>query len=390
MSKKQEDFTWDNAPFGDDAFGTKGQAETSLETFLEEKDEENTQGTEGTKTPEQIEAEEEALKNDVFRDLEEGGEEEQEEEDNKGEEDKGAKPGKPAKVSPIKQTLNVLSEIGIVDAEDDTVDFETMSEEEIKEYIADKHEESIDDALTQTIQELPDVLKQLIKIAKDGGNVMQTIAGLAVAGASGLVEGMELSDEATQERALRAILRSEGEEDEEIDARIDYLKNNGKLEALAQKKYDKWSSEQSAKRETEAKAAKDRKDTAVRQQREYKKAVSTFVAETKEIKGYTLPTKLKKDLADFMGEPSVELKDGRVVTPMMSAYYAAMADKEKSVLLAAILKSDFDFSTIVASKVTQETRNNRRALENTENMNKPSNGSSQRVKTGSRPAWDYL
>ena len=64
----------------------------------------------------------------------------------------------------------------------------------------------------------------------------------------------------------------------------------------------------------------------------------------------------KTILPTYISEPTVELQDGRYVSEMQADLFKVMADKDKIVLLAKLLKTDFYFSAIERKKQTQSER----------------------------------
>ena len=112
--------------------------------------------------------------------------------------------------------------------------------------------------------------------------------------------------------------------------------------------------------EKEVERQKADKKSQVESQKEFKKSISTFVSESTEIKGMPLNKKDSQELPDYISNPTIKLQDGRQITPFYRDLFESFKDKEKLVLLAKLVKNEFDFSDIkkeVATKQTREIKN---------------------------------
>lgn len=384
-------FTWDNIEFaeGDDMFGQAPQAtdEDVVEDILNDE-------LPGQQPPANTPKPDEKPVHD-FSDFEgttedeevEYVEDEEEDADEKPEDKK--KPGRkaaPAKID-SKSTLEFLKQKGIVEFE--LEEGKELTDEEADAILEDSWDASLEAGIEETIKELPDEVKALIKIATNGGNVMQMMAKLAASVSAGITKDTDMTQESNQILVMTEDLREQGYDTEEINTHIDFLKSSGKLEAMSGKAFTKKIEKQNADLAAESKRAVEAKENAKKQQREYKSAVAAHVSTLNDLNGFPINKKDKQELPGYMSEPTVELKDGRFITPMMYDFYKAQSDKDKSVLLAKILKNNFDFSTLVNTKITEETRKKRETLEE---VNKTGSNGSSRQKTARviKTVADYL
>ena len=97
----------------------------------------------------------------------------------------------------------------------------------------------------------------------------------------------------------------------------------------------------------------------------------------------------KTTLPTYISEPTVELQDGRVVSEMQADLFKVMADKDKIVLLAKLLKSDFDFSSIERKKQSQVARGIKDELQRVDKTQRLSNSGGE-SKSSKKAVWDYL
>ena len=105
--------------------------------------------------------------------------------------------------------------------------------------------------------------------------------------------------------------------------------------------------------------------------------------------GLPLSKQDKTSLPTYISEPNVELQDGRYVSEMQADLFKVMADKDKIVLLAKLLKTDFDFSAIERKKQTQAARGVREAVERVDRK-ELSNSESGGHKSNKKALWDML
>jgi hypothetical protein len=97
------------------------------------------------------------------------------------------------------------------------------------------------------------------------------------------------------------------------------------------------------------------KAQAKEDKRAQRQSVTTFINESNDLKGVKITNADKKLLPSYMTE-KIELENGQSMTKMHNDLYTALNDPEKSVLLAKMLQSGFDFKSIKENAVTKETK----------------------------------
>jgi hypothetical protein len=184
-------------------------------------------------------------------------------------------------------------------------------------------------------------------------------------------------------------LRNQGYDQEYIDSQLEFLKDSGKLGAISKKAYNKIIAEQ----ETETAGEVARQATLVENRkkaaREYKSNITTHINSLDEMGGLPISKQDKSVLPTYISEPTVELQDGRYVSEMQADLFKVMADKDKIVLLAKLLKTDFDFSAIERKKQTQAARGIKEAVERVDRK-EVSNSESGGHKSNKKALWDML
>lgn len=274
-----------------------------------------------------------------------------------------------------KTTLEFLKEKGLVSFE--LEEGEELTEDKAEEILEDSYEKAVEEGVEEMIKELPDSVKQLIKYASKGGNVETLLSEMAKGASAEINSTTDMSVEANQIKAVELDLKEQGYDKDYIDAQIEFLKSSGKLEKISKVASEKIVSKQTEAQKQEADriaaVAKAKKESA----RKLKGDLATKVNSNIEVKGMTISAKADKDLPTYITEANVELQDGRVISDFQADLFRVMADPDKTLLLAKLIKSDFDFSSIVNKKITKEARELKKDLENSKELNLKSKGSSQ-------------
>jgi len=372
---------WEDSSQQHDFFG-----ETNLEVDAVEIALKDDVKTEETLAKEKEEKEEQELINEQFSSFEKPSKVTDEDAES---EDKSTPSGKkePATNVNNKQTLEFLKEKGLVDYE--LEDGKELSEEEAEHLIEDSWEKALDLEVEATIKDLPQDIKDLVKFASKGGNVGELLSKMVQHATSGITKNSDIDNEDVQVLAVTMDLRNQGYDQEYIDSQVEFLKDSGKLGNISKKAYDKIIAEQEAETagqvQKQAQAVESRKKAA----REYKSNITTHINSLNEMGGLPISKQDKTVLPTYISEPTVELVDGRFVSEMQADLFKVMADKDKIVLLAKLLKTDFDFSAIERKKQTQAARGIKEAVERVDRK-ELSNSESGGHKSNKKALWDML
>jgi hypothetical protein len=232
-------------------------------------------------------------------------------------------------------------------------------------------------------------LKQLIKFASKGGDVGELLGKMIQTATSGINKNSDIENEDVQVLAVTMELRNQGHDQEYIDAQVEFLKDSGKLEVISKKSFDRIVAAQEEETAGEVERQKQTVEYRKKQAREYKTNITTHINSLDETGGLPLSKQDKVALPTYISEPTVELQDGRVVSEMQADLFKVMADKDKIVLLAKLLKSDFDFSSIERKKQSQAARGIKDELQRVDKTQRVSNSGGE-SKSSKKAVWDYL
>lgn len=345
-----EGFEWDENTLDADFFGEDTTKEDVVDTVLkadidtEEKKEEPEAKTEEKKEEEQ---------EPEFFSAEEDNEDEEEEESDEEEENGDGEPAdkksteKKQRASKIKSTsaLSFLKERGLVDYE--LEEDQELTEELADNILEDDFESRLDGRIEEIVEDMPEVAGNLFKYIKDGGNVNEFLLTLAQNQvSSGITANIDLTDEENQELVVREQMTLEGDDAETIEAQIEFYKSSNKLETIAQSKFKKWESADKQSKLALVEKQKAKAESQKKYNRELKATVTSLLKEKDDVGGLKLSTKEKKELPTYMTNKSVKLQGGGVITEMQKDLHEVLQDNEKAVILAKLLKSGFDFTSI--------------------------------------------
>lgn len=371
MSVEKDDTNfggWEE-PSDIDFFGTESEAsaEEVLDLIDQAAEEDKTEEEKNTETPKEKEPEV-----DFF------GNEEETPTDTPAETTKTKEAPVEKIVSSTKSSLELLKEKGLVEYE--LEEGEDLTEEKAGELLETSFEDRVEGRVGEILSEIPESVRDIVAFAKDGGDVKTLLSTLATQATASFTKDTDMTVEANQEAVVRADLKENGYDDDLITANIEALKDSGKLETSSQALLTKRLDKEKVFLQTQAtQQAKDRA-TSIEKQKAYKKGLSTLLAESKQIDKIKISRKDKTELPAYISDRSVKLENGSTVSPLQRDMMAALQDEKKTVMLAKILKSDFDFSDLAKTAETQVTKKVKKGLQNSDSLT--SKGAAQSSQKG--------
>ena len=301
---------------------------------------------------------EDEVKTKVVTGIDEKGEtkEELEEGDSKQKGSKTEKDEPNAGNLPGTENLRFLRDKGLISFEDEELSQENFDTDE---FVEAKFEESINNKLEELLSGLPPGLKDMIKYSANGGDFMEVVQDLTVG--SELSLDLTLESEEEQKNVVRTLLKKEGKSLDEINSYIEFLEFKGRLETEAQSKYEKYIIEEETREEKRLEKLKQDRIDRLQKIESDKNTLGEFLKTKPQILGHVKLNRSEiKELPGYMYEPTVKLQDGRVTTKFNFDLVESLKDKEKSLLLAKIVKSDFnmkDFMQTLETKVINNIEN---------------------------------
>jgi hypothetical protein len=306
--------------------------------------------------------------------------------DFKGEESDPAKPEKidnkdiPAAVKiGTKDTIEFLKEKGLLNFE--LAEGAELTEELAAEILEDTWEDSIQAGVEETIKDLPDAVKDLVRYASKGGNVTELLSQMSKHASTGLDKDSDMSVEANQIAAVTLDLQSQDYDAEDIATQIEFLKDSGKLETFSTKAFTKLLARQEKERKAGLIQIEESKVKTKATQKKYKEELTEYLGSVDNFKGIVLNKKDKETLPSYIADVKVPLQNGTTVSKFQADLFAILGDKSKLVGLAKLVNSDFDFSSISAKTITEFSKNTQAKIENADKIKLTgSSASSQKSK----------
>ena len=389
MSKENEQETlnetfegWENSEEMD-FFGDGPAKPTEASKVIEDVNKDDLKTDKTEKVKEEEEPKEEEKKEDKVEDIDLFGENDETDAGNKQqntskEDPEGGEEDEPEQVQEVssKTTLNFLKDKGIVDFE--LEEGEELTEEKAEELLEDKYEESVEERVEELVQDMPDVLKQMIKYHKDGGDVGQLIS--TIKPKSTVSKDTDLSTEDNQILVIREQLTADGHDEEYISSNIEFLKDSGKLESTSKKFFDKIIAKNDQQVQAQTKAQEDLRKEKKQKQRAFKTEISSHLKENDEISQVKFTTKDKKDLPSYISDTTVKLENGQSISPLQRDLYKALQDKDKTLVLAKLLRDDFDFSNISKEATTKVAKEVKKELQHSQSLTPKKSGSTSQKK----------
>jgi len=284
----------------------------------------------------------------------------------------------------FKTTLSYLTERGLIEVE------EGNEEEDPKELITTGFEKAIDKQVDELLGGLSNEVKQLNKFVLNGGNFDDFVKEYAKAGVTSISKNLDLDNPSNQELVLKETLLAEGEDEETIDAQVEFYKENGKLESIAKNKFEKWKKKQTVLAESLAKE----RTQQVRQEKvrlkENKTKLSENLNSLEDLNGIPVSAKDKKVLPAYMMDRTVKLENGNQISPMQRDLVEALKDDNKALLLAKLLKSNFDFSKIKSEEKEKVLGKVKAGLRRTKDESKGGGKTSTSNSNRKKSLADYL
>ena len=282
----------------------------------------------------------------------------------------------------------LLMDKGIVDYE--LEEGEELDEDTALELLEEGFESGVENRISELLGGLPNELQALNKYVLNGGDMNDFLSKMNTMGAStGITATLDISVEKNQELVVRQMYKDDGMDDDFIDTQLESLKDTGKLEAFAKKRFEKWK-EQDNKASQQAAQQQELQAKAQREKaRQYYSSLKTAV--NGEFEGIKLSAKDKNEIPGFMTDRNIKLSNGAVVTPFNQNLMEVLQNETASIQLAKLLRDrkkdgTFDFSQlekVAATKVTKEIKDNIR-------RNKETPRKSTEVSTQSRSLADYF
>lgn len=344
--KEKEGFGWDSVSADNvDFFGT-GPQEAGNEIIPEEKTEEEVEKIEEEK---KVKEEEEEVFSGFSMGESDTSEKNTEESDDLGSNEEAGE--SKSKVSDI-ALVQSLKERGILDYElEEGVE---MTPELASEIMENDFEDRVQEHVEKALEGMTEDQKNLNRYLLNGGTIKGYMDSISKSVKVGISKGMNMQEESNQEAMVREKLTQDGFDEDYVKAEIEHLKDSGRLSKTSEVYYKKWEAGYDTSQRAAVERQKADRQAAIDAARARKQSLASFVHETDDVNGLKITKADKKVLPDYMSN-KIKLESGQEMTQMHSDLVKTLNDPKKSVLLAKLLKTGFDFTSIKENAVSEKT-----------------------------------
>ena len=198
-----------------------------------------------------------------------------------------------------------------------------------------------------------------------------------------IVENVDLSVEANQERVFRLYLAKTGMDEDEITDQLNYARDNDRLEAYSQKYHGKLVEKMQQERAVLAQESEARVQV-MRQKEEEREQLYADVLDgaiaSGSIEGYPLNEQAANELFDFvLSKPHVLPNGQRISEFEYKLARMRQEDPSKFLAVAKLVQSNLDLSPVKRKAVTEETNSLFNNLKTKSKKSSPSNKSNEDV-----------
>lgn len=273
------------------------------------------------------------------------------------------------------EMFHTLRKQGLVKVYDED-DFTGLTEEEAElltqERLAESREESIKEEVAERLEYLPERLVKLNEYVMSGGDMDAFLRLLAKESGGKISDKIDLTNERNQELVIRETMREEGNDEDEIDMHIEFMKEKGTLSTMSEKKLTKWKAARVREKQAMIEAQEEAREQNEIRSRQEKQAYMNLITQSDEIGDVPVPKDIKKTLAAYISDKKIALKGGGRITEFQHDLYYKLPNNKQAVAQLAIfmkkLNKDGTFNTdfLTDRKVTKVTSGIKAGLRHTQ------------------------
>jgi hypothetical protein len=254
-------------------------------------------------------------------------------------------------VSDSEMLISKLKQEGIL-----TIDFEEG--EDISDIIDNEIESRVEETMEGFFEELDEDAIAFLKYKKNGGDTRKFFDNLKAA-----------NDDPAGDI-----------DDEDIQDKIEWLKEGGKLQRHAEK-YEKKFERQREDYKKKMLEEQKKQDQIAREQREkLSDDLKQRLDDIENVGHFTFNKDDKRNLHSYMTKAKVKVGKNNYLTQMQHDLQNAFQDPEKILVIAKLLRSDFDISDVIRDTETKVTKKTKDKIERKPKIKSSKSSSGRRKK----------
>lgn len=251
---------------------------------------------------------------------------------------------------------------------------EEIDEDKFFELQDSEIESRVEETFETFFEELDDDGKAFLKHKKAGGSTQDF---MQVYQNTISIDGVNLDEDKDQDLVLTHYMRTvDAMDEDEISDRIEWLKENGKKKAFAEKYFNKLqdidTERKTALAERVNQLSKQREDSA----KKFNEDLNKELDSTESVGSFSFNKVDKKGLINFITKPIVKVGKNKYITEFQAElgeiFKGEGENKKKLLLLAKLVKTKFDVKDLIAETKT--------------NVVKEAKSKLQQARTGVRPS----
>jgi hypothetical protein len=273
--------------------------------------------------------------------------------------------------------LSKLKDDGIFAVLDNDEFASEWSDEDLPDIIDKEVDARVEETMESFFEELDDDAIAFLKFKKNGGRTSDFLNTYTKFDSA--PQG-DLDDESYQEQVVKHGMKLEGYDQEDIEDKIEWLKEGAKLKRHAQKYESKLERASSIEKQRVIEQQNRNAEEAKNQREKLSQDLKQRLEEANTIGQFTFNKQDKKNLHSYMTKPKVRVGKNNYMTQMQSDLQSVFQDPEKILIIAKLLKNDFDVSDVIRNTETKVTRKTKDKIERKSTNLKSSNSSTGRRK----------
>ena len=222
-----------------------------------------------------------------------------------------------------------------------------------------EYDAEVEEKIKDWVSDLDDDAKQFIKFKREGGNTADFF-NFHSKNKEFDVSG-DIDDEDYQDYIIRNKLKKDDWDDDVIEDTLRTLSDNGQKYKQAEKFLGKLQKEEEVKKESLFKDLEQKKVYEKQQEAAFNTNLKNVIKETNEINGFRFETRDKEDLYNFLVVQKHKTSSTTGITDFQKSLSEALNDINKVLMIAKLLKNDFNMSDIeknIKNKSVKEIKSN--------------------------------
>ena len=230
--------------------------------------------------------------------------------------------------------------------------FEVETIDDLPELFSEQVREAVDETIEGFLEDLDEEGAEFLRLKKNGGDTKKFFQSLSNISS---LSTLDPTKETHWKTIVTEKYKQEGLDKEEVEERVEFLEESGKLENTAKRYHKEMLQKEEANKKAILEEAEEDNKNRMEAAKAVKEQLSSLIDKATDIGGLNISPTEKKDLKAFITKDSVRLKNG-FTTGFQDALQKAFKDQDKLIALAYLLKNDLKFDKLKTQVKTEQTK----------------------------------